>query len=161
MTGALLGHLGILIHTPELGRAGLAFETALQALPGLSETSKRIASLVVASHERAGYAIYAQRRLAVDRGSLSQDQVDDILAGRTPGSFGRAEEAAQMLATELCHQRGSLDSQTWQTAVAVLGKDQAVALVHCVGFHQYIAIILNAFDAQFPASGVDEERLVE
>src|ERR1700742_5246260 len=105
MTEAFIGTFGILMHTPELGRAFLAFETAMHALPELTEMTRDIVTLVVASHEAAGYAMYANRRMAVANGALTAEQANDILSGRQPVTFGPVETQAQLLATELCRQR--------------------------------------------------------
>lgn len=155
ITGACVGPPGILLHTPELGRCFLNLDTVVRNLPGLSDRCRAAAILVVAAHEKANYHVYAQARLAVSSSALSQTEANEILSGRCPSTFVRPEEVAFDIVTTLCETVGPLPSELWNAAVDNLGRPGAIALVHIIALHKFVATILNGFDAQLPAP---EER---
>ena len=156
VTGALIGSPGILLHSPELGRGFLRFAAALEGLPGLTDRSKVVVILTVVIHEDARYETYAHQRLALARGLLTVDEMEDLLASRCPETFGDVDEVAFTTARELCLAHGPLSLQAWTAAIDRLGRDGALKLVQLVGFYRYIAAISNGLDAQVP---VESERI--
>lgn len=151
-TGALVGPFGILLHTPHVGRAFLDFCNALYELPGLSPRTRTIIAMVVAAYENSNYHFYFNGRLAQERG-MTKNELDSLRAGLYAQSFSEQEKAAYTVARELCSSSGNFSERTWNDCLEKMGRDGAVALVHYVGFHRYIATMLRGFDAQMPAPG--------
>ena len=179
VTGALVGSAGVLMHSPKVsvpisgpfdgadslfenvtnrmlrfeqfGRAFVYFARAFDSLPALSDRVRAIVSLTVAVHEDAEFEVYARKRIATFHGLLTDSEIERVVDGNCPESFQNAARVAHEVAKELSISRGPLSQPLWDDAVDQLGTDGALSLVHHVGFHKYLATVLNGFDAQVPA----------
>ena len=115
-------------------------------LPGLSPSTREVAILVVAAHTKAAYQESAHQQLS----GFSKGELEDIERGVCPAEFDEEKKVVFACATELVEKPGPLAQETWQETVDVVGLQGTIAVVHYVGFYQYVATILNGFDAQVP-----------
>ncbi|KAI7188413.1 hypothetical protein KC363_g5467 [Hortaea werneckii] len=151
-TGALAGPWAVLLHTPMLGRAFQNLSLALEKLGPLSARSKSISALTIFARERVPYGLYAERLLGLSEG-LSEKDIEGLFTGQLPYGFNDADRAVYFVSRELSHCVGPLSQQTWDWALATLGKETLVALIHYAAFLRYTATIMRGFEVQLPAEG--------
>jgi AhpD family alkylhydroperoxidase len=149
-TGELVGAFGLLLHNPSFGEQWFKLDRAVSSLPALSPTVREVAILTVASRAQCAYELYAHLVMAEIRG-ITEEQSQDLISGKFPESLGRDEKVAWEVANALGNP-GPLEQRIWDMGMQTIGKEGMAALVHVVGFYQYISVILNGFDVKVPES---------
>jgi hypothetical protein len=147
--GSLIGPYGVLLHHPEVARQFVGLVRSLHTIPGLSLYGREVAIAVAGSRSHAAYENYAHRIIATQRAGISEEELQEIHAGRCPDTLTAEGKAAFELATAL-GTPGPLPREVYDRAVGVLGKDGAAAVVHYTGFYSYVGVLLNGFDVQVP-----------
>lgn len=120
----------------------------MTSLPALPPTVREVAILAVASRTQCAYEKYAHLVMAEIRG-ITHEQSQDLISGKFPESLGKGEKLAWEVANAL-GQPGPLNQEIWDLGVQTIGKDGMMALIHVIGFYQYISVLLNGFDVKVP-----------
>lgn len=63
--------------------------------------------------------------------------------GQLPPDLTEIETATYNLALQLANSRGPLDSESWEKAHQILGKEGAVGVAHVVSGYLYVCTLLN------------------
>ncbi|KAF2482533.1 AhpD-like protein [Neohortaea acidophila] len=147
----LTGPFGVQLHTPQVGEHVLGLAKALRSLPGLSDTNREIASIVVGVRYNTRYELAMHQMLGWKFG-LAAASIDTMLAGKKPASFNAEQSVVFDVAHELAYGSGTLPQDLWDRAVEVLGRPGTIALVQYVGFYSYACTILRGFDVEIPVT---------
>ena len=124
--------------------------SAVSAMSGLPAAARETAILATGSHYQAPYEIYAHERVALEKTSLSKEQVNKIERGEKPADLGKEESVAFDVSMELATKKGPLGKERWDEVVETLGREGAAALLQYVGLYAYTCVLLNGGDMQLP-----------
>jgi 4-carboxymuconolactone decarboxylase len=149
--GSLTGPFGVMLHEPALGAPLQELGSAIRYASGLSDRTREIAILAVASATGSTFEAYAHERVGRAAG-LTEDE----LAALADGSFTSTdphEDAAHALCRRLVADAGPgarMDDATYGAYVAVLGTTKLTELVVLVGYYRTLAQLLDVFDVGVP-----------
>ena len=115
----------------------------------LTGIENEAAVLGVLSVIKARYGIYAHTLLAQKAG-FTLVQVELMLAGFCPPGITARQAAIYNLAAKLAQMRGPLDSESFNAALAVLGRDGVAGTIQQSAAFMYSAVMLNAGDVCLP-----------
>ena len=122
---------------------------ALGNLP-VPPDARETAIITVGVQNQAGYIVYAHIAIAADAGYLSERQLQSIKDGKKPDGLSEKCSVAYDIAKRLSSTPGPMPDELWQMALAVLGKDETVGLLHYIGFYSYISMFMNGTDVPVP-----------
>ena len=149
--GALLGPWSLLLETPNLIQPHRQFISAIQALP-LKPSIREVVIIATGSKYKAPYELYAHKAVGIKQAGLSEAQADAIAEGKKPADLTEEQGVAFDMAIALTHGTGKLADEIWEKGVKLLGRTEALAVVHFVGIYCYTCVVLNAGDIAVPAS---------
>jgi len=149
--GTILGPWSAWLHEPELGTAIWGVTKAMTRFRYLPEVSRQIVILVVGTHFRADYEIYAHSAVARVAG-ISEQQIKTIIAGKRPSDLSDEAETAYDAAAALL-KGGVLAASAYQRAVDMFGQHGVNELIYLVGHYCFVSITLNGFDIPVPDGG--------
>ena len=142
----LLNHPELTRHVSDLG-SYLRFGATL---PG---DVRELVILWVATQLRAGYEWVKHVPTGKEAG-LTEETIDDLLAGRTPGGLSPAQlEALNVAGFVLAGH--SIPEAIQDATIEHLGVDGILELVILVGFYRMIAGVLSSFDVAMPEGTPD------
>lgn len=110
---------------------------------------KELAILAVLSEYDAPYVLYAHSEISL-RAGLSKEQIQDAVDGKLPQGLEEKEATAYSFAVKLAKLHGPMDSETFENAAKILGRDRVAGLVHTVSGFIYVAMLTNVSDAGVP-----------
>lgn len=146
--GGLVGPFDLLLRSPAVGDAAQRLGAALRADSTLSDTVTEAAILTTAAHWHSDFETYAHSAIALAKGSLSQQDIDNIGAGQSPDDEETAlacGAARQILAD------GTLDDSAYAAATAQWGEQGVTDLVCLVGYYSTLAMLLGVFAVGAPS----------
>jgi 4-carboxymuconolactone decarboxylase len=147
-TGALIGPWNAMLHEPEMGAALWALSKVAATASAVPPNAREIAILVVGSHYKAPYELYAH--VAVAQGlRMSRERLSALCAGVRPSDLNTAEGAAFDAATALAG-GGVLPEPCYCHAVDTFGQHGANQLFYLIGLYCTVAVLLNAYNVPVP-----------
>lgn len=147
-TGALIGPWNAMLHEPEMGSAMWALSKATASASSIPPHAREIAILVVGSHYKAPYELYAHAAVAQSLG-MSRERLSALCAGLRPPDLAPEEVVAFEVATALLR-GGALPDPCYELAVKTLGQHGTNQLIYLVGLYACVAVVLNAYDVPAP-----------
>lgn len=148
--GSLAGPFNAYVHVPAIGgpiqRAGEAMRFDLTVDRRLAE----LAILVVAREWRAQFEWFAHARMASAAG-LEDDVIEALRTSDEPLLRTEQDLVVYALATELVGPSHRIPEVLYERAVALLGLDAVVELVHLIGYYCLVSAVLDAFSVPLPA----------
>jgi 4-carboxymuconolactone decarboxylase len=152
---ALTGPFNALLYAPDVGNALADIGEAVRYSTELSDRTREIAILVVAAHRESAFEWYAHERVGRHVG-LTDDEIAAIGDRRIPQLTDPAEIAAHAFCREAIESR-QLSDNSYEAAIAELGRRQVVELVVLLGYYETLALMLSVFRVGLP-NGVSPER---
>jgi 4-carboxymuconolactone decarboxylase len=142
--GALLGPWGVWLQVPKTGEAIRQLIEAVEAMPGLSQITKQVVTLVTGAHFNAAYELYAHSAVGAIAG-LSDAHLAALSAGEIPADLDADSVLAAQVAITLL-KGGVLPGPLFEHAMDRLGRDGFNHVVFIVGQYCLVSVTLNAFD---------------
>ena len=150
----LRGPIGVWMHSPALAEA--MFDVRQRVRYG-TEKDQRLTELIIIATAREinnQYEYSAHEPLAIAAG-LEQDIID-VVRFRKPlddlpqiAGFSETEQTIVQFTRELISE-DKVSSETFADAMAIFGREGLVDLVGLIGYYNYVAMTLKAFDVQRP-----------
>ena len=150
-SAGLGGPYGMLIKSPELLKRYLLMTDYLRQKTSLPHRLNEMAILLEARLWDAQYEWWAHEPLARKAG-LSDAIIEDIRAGKRPGSMQPDEAIVYDLVTELLNKR-QLSDDSFGKAKQILGEQQVVDLVAVTGFYVMVSAVVIAGQIAIPNGG--------
>ncbi len=150
-SAGLGGPYGMLIKSPELLKRYLLMTDYLRQKTSLPHRLNEMAILLEARLWDAQYEWWAHEPLARKAG-LSDAIIEDIRAGKRPGSMQPDEAIVYDVVTELLNTR-QLSDDTFGKAKQILGEQQVVDLVAVTGFYVMVSAVVIAGRIAIPNGG--------
>jgi 4-carboxymuconolactone decarboxylase len=150
-SAGLGGPYGMLIKSPELLKRYLLMTDYLRQKTSLPHRLNEMAILLEARLWDAQYEWWAHEPLARKAG-LSDAIIEDIRAGKRPGSMQPDEAIVYDVVTELLNKR-QLSDDTFGKAKQILGEQQVVDLVAVTGFYVMVSAVVIAGRIAIPNGG--------
>ena len=150
-SAGLGGPYGMLIKSPELLKRYLLMTDYLRQKTSLPHRLNEMAILLEARLWDAQYEWWAQEPLARKAG-LPGAIIEDIRAGKLPGSMQPDEAIVYDVVTELLNKR-QLSDDTFGKAKQILGEQQVVDLVAVTGFYVMVSAVVIAGRIAIPNGG--------
>ena len=146
--GRLLGPFNSLLYGPEVGQAYLDYFTAEKKNTSLSPRVHEIVILTVGAAWNSAYELYAHTAVAktVD---LSEEIIQAIIAGQTPGGLSEPEASACEFTRQLAAEH-RVAPATYARAKAAFGDKGLVDIVLLAGLYLMTCATLNAFEVPVP-----------
>lgn len=145
--GRLIGPFNAMLRTPGIGESQLDWAQAISAA-GLPDGVREVAILTVATEWDATYVLYAHR-IAARAAGLSDDDVAELTARRTPTGLSVEELLAHRLAVALVRDHNVQD-ELYAEIVDVVGEERLVALVELIGQYLATSAIVTCFRVPAP-----------
>jgi 4-carboxymuconolactone decarboxylase len=140
----LAGPFSALIHNATIAGPANELHNAFRLNGKLDRRLFEMLVLIVAGEWSAAYAWSVHERLARKAG-LAPAIIDAIQARRRPGDMRRDETLIYDLTNELLQNR-TVSAQTYEAAVADLGREEMIEAVAAVGFYSMLCGVINAFE---------------
>lgn len=100
---------------------------------------------------QAPYVIYAHKAISLSLPvPLTQDQVDDAAAGKTPKGLTEVEAAVYDFALEIAATKGVVKECVWETAEKKVSRDVLKEVVGLVGGYGFSCMIMNGAGVGVP-----------
>lgn len=151
----LRGPIGKWMHSPELAEA--MFDVRQRVRYG-SDRDQRLTELAIISVAREinnQYEYTAHEPLAKAAGL--EQEIIDIVRFRKPlseargiANFGETEEVVIRFAREVMSEE-KVSADTFERAISIFGEEGVMDLTGLIGYYNFVAITLKAFDVQRPA----------
>lgn len=151
--GKVEGPLKVWLHSAQLADRAQALGAHCRYFSALPGRLSELAILVVGAHWQAGFEWFVHAPIAIASG-LSEEAVEAIRVGRTPGFTLEDEQAVYAFSLELVRDR-KVSQPTYDRAVAALGNQGVVDLTGILGYYTLIAMTINAFEVEIPDGGAD------
>jgi 4-carboxymuconolactone decarboxylase len=133
---------------PPVGDALQRLGAAIRYRGTLSDRSREIATLMVATDADSGFEQYAHERLGRLAG-LTPDEIAALKDGVDP-DFADPEEAAVAGTTRHLLDHGALTEDEYATAGAALGPGTLFELTTLIGYYRLLALQLRVFGVDRP-----------
>ena len=146
--GTILGPWSAWLHEADLGAAIWGVTKAMTRFRHLPENVRQIVILVVGTHFKAAYEIYAHSAVARAIG-ISENQLKTITAGHRPLDLSNGEGTAYDIATALLS-GGILSESAYQSALSLFGQPGVSEMIYLVGHYCFVSMTLNGFDVPVP-----------
>lgn len=146
--GSLVGPFGALLLSPTVGDALQQVGAAIRFGCGLSPKVRELAILAVAAEHRSSFEWWAHEPIA-RRAGLSDEQIRDLHAGRSPAFDDDATAAAHSLCRALLAGRRP-DDDAFDAARQAFGDGGVMELVSLVGYYRLLAQLMDTFDIDVP-----------
>lgn len=152
--GGVSGPLAIWLNRPGLAEQAQALGHYCRYESSLTPRLSKLAILTIARHWNAEYEWWANKHQAIQNGlSIA---VIDAIRDRTPPPFTHSDEASVFEFVTTLHTQRSIPSELYGKALAILGQDALIDLVGIVGYYTLIAMTINVFELDVPASELRE-----
>ncbi len=148
-TGALTGPFNAMLLEPAVGESLQALGAALRYRGSLPDRARELAILIVATHTRCEFEIYAHEA-AGRRAGLTDADLAAIRAGQEPDLADPAERALVRAAWAVAR-TGDLTDEQYATAEAELGQAGLFELTTLVGYYSTLALQLRVFRVETPS----------
>jgi 4-carboxymuconolactone decarboxylase len=140
--GSLEGPFNAFLYSPALGHAIQRLGAAVRFETELTARTREIAILIVAA--RWGSAFERQAHEGVGRAiGLTEQELDEIWAGRVPDLADAHELAAAHLTFAMAH--GDVSDDEWRRWGSIVGDSTAFELSTLVGYYATLALQLRVF----------------
>ena len=146
--GSLVGPFAALLLSPVVGNAVQSVGAAIRFGCDLSPLVREVAILAVAAHHRSPFEWWAHEPIA-RRAGLSDEQIGDLHAGRTPNFDDETATAAHALAVALLAGEHP-DDEVFGAARDALGDGGVMELVTLVGYYNLLAQLMHTFNIGVP-----------
>lgn len=141
--GRLEGPTNAWLLSPPIGEAFELLGAAIRFDLSISHRIREIVTFLVAAHRDSAYEKYAHRLTAPGAG-LTEQEIEDLCAGRDPGLADEAEQAAYAAAKALIAD-GDLDDAAYERVVALLGARGLFEITVLIGYYEMTATQLAVF----------------
>ncbi len=141
--GYLTGPPAAWVLSPEIGHALSAFGYEMRWGIHTSGKTREAVILAVAHAEASPFELFAHEPAGREVGFTEED-LAALRAGRAPEGSTEETRIAHALALELIAHR-ALSDESFENAVAVLGRDVVFEIVTLVGYYQLVALTLSTF----------------
>jgi 4-carboxymuconolactone decarboxylase len=148
--GRILGPYKIWIHSPTVAAGMEHIGTYLNKKGSLSEREVEIGILVIAQHWDANYVRQAHIKMGRQVG-LSQQIIDDVLAGRDPKLTDPHERAVHKFAAALVAGAKIPDAEFAEIEKA-LGRDGVAEVLVLLGYYTSVALGMKVHEVPIPAN---------
>ncbi len=136
------------LHSPGLADHAQKLGAYIRFDSQLPDRLRELAILVTGAHHRAEFEWYAHVRFAHDAG-IPEAVTEAIRRGETPELDDPEARIVHRVALEL-NRDHRLAGETFEEAVAVLGRPALVDLIGTVGYYCLVSLTLNAFEVPTP-----------
>lgn len=147
--GRLYGPFTPMLAHPHIAEIMQTLGAAMRYEIDLSPRSREIATLAVAAAGRSNFEWYSHALLG-QRAGLTDEELNDLAAGRLASSFSAEEELVWRVVTALLGERGDLDDELFSEAQAKLGDVGIVDLVALVGHYEFLSRSLRVWRTPVP-----------
>jgi 4-carboxymuconolactone decarboxylase len=147
--GRLYGPFTPMLAHPHVAEIMQTLGAAMRYEIDLSPRSREIATLAVAAAGRSNFEWYSHALLG-QRAGLTDEELNDLAAGRLASSFSAEEELVWRVVTALLGKRGDLDDELFSEARAQLGDIGIVDLVALVGHYEFLSRSLRVWRTPVP-----------
>jgi 4-carboxymuconolactone decarboxylase len=145
---SLLGPLGPLLFSPDLGAAQLGLFRADRSSTSLSPRVHEVVVLTVGAAWGADYELYAHSAVGTLAG-LSDDVVAALLAGRPPDFHNEQEAIAHEFTRQLVGAH-RVAADAYARAEQAFGHKGLVDMVLLIGLYLATCALINAFEVPAP-----------
>lgn len=152
--GVVVGPLRAALHRPELADKWQQFGEILRYRTSLPPRLSELAVIVTARHWTSQLE-WQQHAPAALKGGLGKDIVEAIRDGRRPVFTKEDEEAVYDYARQL-QEKKSIDENTYQRALGIVGVLGVVELTALIGYYTMVAMTLLAHEVPLPAGAAPE-----
>lgn len=146
--GRLAGPFAVMLLSPEVGHAMQAVGAKVRFTGALTERERELAILTVAGELRSDFERLAHEPAARQAG-LSQEQLNEVLAGRIPGGLTEDEALICRLAHVMTAHR-NLPDEDYDQGLTALGQERLATLTWLVGYYSALALALAVFRPEVP-----------
>jgi 4-carboxymuconolactone decarboxylase len=153
--GEVRGPFRVLMHSPKLADCVQATGAYVRFEPEIPWPLRELAILLTARRLKAQYEWYAHEKEAQKAG-LDQAIIDAIRHNREPAKMDESEREIWQFCKEL-YATNRVTDPTYRKIVDRHGEKGAIDLVGLVGHYHTIALTLNVFEVDIPASAVPLE----
>ena len=147
--GRILGPYKIWIHSPTVASGMEHIGTFLNKRSSLSTREVEIGILVIAQHWDGEYVKQAHIKAGKAAG-LTQEQIDDILAGRDPKLADAHEQTVYRFARALANKSKISDAEFAEIEKAIGSEGIAEVLV-LLGYYTSVALGMKVHEVPIPA----------
>jgi 4-carboxymuconolactone decarboxylase len=147
--GGLPGPFNAFVTAPAVGRHLTELGAALRFGTSLERRLTEVAIITVGARWQAEFEWWAHARMAREHG-VPAVVVDAIGRGDEP-PFDASDEAIIYAIARSLAKDGTVDEQTYDAGVNLLGDAGMVELVSLCGYYTLISFLLNAFAVSLPA----------
>ncbi|KAI0113583.1 hypothetical protein GGR51DRAFT_18836 [Nemania sp. FL0031] len=143
---ALLGWLGPMSYTMDL--VPIVFDLYKTAFRKVPSRTCQLVTYAYLSVVKEPYMTHC-RRLLGPRAGLTDDEIENALAGRLSQSLSEKEALAYRLGVHLSTLNGPVNDETWQEYASKLSKTEITTIANIVGGYQWACLLtrLNGDDA--------------
>lgn len=150
----LRGPIGVWMNSPELAQAMFDVRQRVRYESDRDQRLTELAIIATAREINNQYEYTAHEPLAIAAG-LEQDIIDIVRFRRAVddqevNGFGETEQVIVKFAREVIS-KDRVSSETFARALAVFGTEGVMDLTGLIGYYNFVAITLKAFDVQRPA----------
>lgn len=152
--GNVRGPLAIWLHRPLLAERAQALGAYCRYDSALGPRLSELAILTMACLWQSAFEWWAHKPIALKAG-VEKPVVDALRDGLPPPFADNEARLVHRVVVELTERRG-LSDETYDGAIAGLGRDRLVDLVGLCGYYTLISMTLNAFAVPLPPGEIDE-----
>ena len=147
--GRILGPYKIWIHSPTVASGMEHIGTFLNKRSSLSTREVEIGILVIAQHWDGEYVKQAHIKAGKAAG-LTQEQIDDILAGRDPKLADAHEQTVYRFARALASKSKISDAEFAEIEKAI-GREGIAEVLVLLGYYTSVALGMKVHEVPIPA----------
>ena len=147
--GRILGPYKIWIHSPTVASGMEHIGTFLNKRSSLSTREVEIGILVIAQHWDGEYVKQAHIKAGKAAG-LTQEQIDDILAGRDPKLADAHEQTVYRFARALANKSKISDAEFAEIEKAI-GREGIAEVLVLLGYYTSVALGMKVHEVPIPA----------
>ena len=147
--GRILGPYKVWIHSPTVASGMEHIGTFLNKRSSLSTREVEIGILVIAQHWDGEYVKQAHIKAGKAAG-LTQEQIDDILAGRDPKLADAHEQTVYRFARALANRSKISDAEFAEIEKAI-GREGIAEVLVLLGYYTSVALGMKVHEVPIPA----------
>jgi 4-carboxymuconolactone decarboxylase len=147
--GRILGPYKIWIHSPTVASGMEHIGTFLNKRSSLSTREVEIGILVIAQHSDGEYVKQAHIKAGKAAG-LTQEQIDEILAGRDPKLADAHEQTVYRFARALANKSKISDAEFAEIEKAI-GREGIAEVLVLLGYYTSVALGMKMHEVPIPA----------
>ena len=146
--GGLIGPFNAWVTAPQVGTRLADLGAVLRFGTSIDRRLLELAIITIGARWKAEFEWWAHSRMAREHG-VASEAIDAIARGDDPLLANADEQTVHAIARQL-GERGSIDTDTFDAGIRLLGPQGMVELVSLCGYYTLVSFTLNAFDVPLP-----------